>query len=147
MRAVAIRVDDVSGVAGFVTPGDRVDVILTRDLDQSIQAHTILQNLKVLGIDQDADKKVRDKPSIVRTITVEVEPNDVQKVALAQQAGKLSLSLRNMETADTTRLDTITVQDLTDEDRPAPVKPVTAELPSVSVNRGGERSSVTVPSG
>ena len=90
-RALAIRVTDVTGVAGFVTPGDKVDIVLTRDLDGGeMRADTILQNIVVRGTDQVADQD-RDKPSVVRTVTVEVTPDEAQKLALAQQAGTLSL--------------------------------------------------------
>lgn len=101
MRAVSIRIDDVSGVAGFLLPGDRVDVLLTRHLpnadpNNNLVTDVILQNVTVLGIDQLSDQD-RDKPQLARTATVQVTPEDAQKLALAQQAGTLSLALRSVD--------------------------------------------------
>jgi pilus assembly protein CpaB len=98
MRAAAIRVNDVNGVAGFVQPGDRVDVLLTRSKTGNDREQTdttlLLQNVKVLGIDQQADDKT-DKPTVAKTLTLEVSPDDAQKLTLASSIGNLSVSLRN----------------------------------------------------
>ena len=73
---MAIQVNDVSGVAGFVTPGDRVDVLLTRRLDgDNMITTTVLQDIVVRGTDQLADEDL-DKPSVARTVTVEVSPEE-----------------------------------------------------------------------
>lgn len=143
MRAVAIRVNDVTGVAGFVTPSDRVDITLTRMVDQTLRASTILQDVKVLGIDQAADG-VRNKPSVVKTVTVQVRPAEVQKLALAQQAGTLSLSLRHLDAAGKPVLGDITVGDLAESVQPKR-RSRTRISPSVMVNRAGERTRVAVP--
>jgi pilus assembly protein CpaB len=151
-RAVAIRVDDVTGVAGFVTPGDRVDIILTRQLeDRDMRADTILQNIVVRAVDQVADQD-RDKPAVVRTVTVEVDPDEAQKLALAQQAGKLSLLLRNLGADQMVELSSMRISDLAPDpeaamapppDGPIPVR--TAFAPQVRVVKGGERTIVTLP--
>jgi pilus assembly protein CpaB len=149
MWAAAIRVNDVTGVAGFVSPGDLVDVILTRRIEDDLRAQTILQGVKVLGIDQVADQG-RERPSVAATVTVQVRPEEVQKLALAQQAGTLTLSLRNLEVAEEQPLEAIEVSDLSPPEKPEPVpapQPVAARQPEVQVNRGGERSTVPVPSG
>jgi pilus assembly protein CpaB len=102
MRAVAIRVNDVVGVAGFILPGDRVDVFYTRsDNDQAGGPTTdiIIQNVKVLGVNQVADERA-DKPVQAHVVTVEVSPTDAQKIALAQTTGQLSLSLRSAGSTD-----------------------------------------------
>src|SRR5258705_7484697 len=81
-RAISIRVDDVVGVAGFVLPGDRVDVMLTRRIGtaaNNLRTEIILQNITILGIDQSADQAA-DKPILARTATVEVTPEQAQKV-------------------------------------------------------------------
>lgn len=145
MRAVAIRVNDVTGVAGFVAPSDRVDVTLTRTIDQSLTTSTILQNVQVLGIDQASDG-ASSKPSVVKTITVQVKPNDAQKLALAQQAGTLSLSLRHIDAGDQPMLDTISVGDLANKSKPT-LQLQRPKLPSIVVNRGSERTRIEVPSG
>lgn len=138
-RAISIRVDDVSGVAGFVTPGDRVDVLLIRSGNDNMEAYTILQDVVVRGVDQLADQDL-DKPSVVRTVTVEVTPDDAQRVALAQKAGTLTLSLRNLANKEKSVIQRISVNDLIGQEE----KKLTPPRPSVTVNRGGERSAVTV---
>ena len=142
MRAIAIRVNDVTGVAGFITPGDRVDIVLTRQLDTNeMRADTILQNITVRGIDQTVDEE-RDKPSVVKTVTIEVTPDDAQKLALAQQAGTLSLTLRNLANNQKASLPSLGMRDLVPDVRaPAPARP---RPPEVTVNRGGTRASMEV---
>ena len=94
MKAVTIRVNDVEGVAGFVLPGDRVDVVLTRTGEKNNAVNdVVIQNVRVLAIDQLADQRA-DKPSVVKAVTLEVDPTDGQKVALAATVGTLSLLLR-----------------------------------------------------
>jgi pilus assembly protein CpaB len=114
-KAVTIRVNDVEGVAGFVLPGDRVDVALTRQKDNNGRSTSstdvVLQNVRVLAIDQIADER-NDKPSVVKAVTLEVDMPSAQKLALAASVGTLSLMLRKAgeATADPTR--TITLNDL-----------------------------------
>lgn len=118
MRAVTIRVNDVNGVAGFVLPGDRVDVLLTRDEstggsrnNASLITDILLQNQKVLGIDQKANDD-EDKPKVARAVTLEVTPRDAQKLALASQVGSLSLALRNQTNVDPESARTVRIEDL-----------------------------------
>jgi len=98
MKAVSIAVNDVLGVAGFVLPSDRVDVMLTRSIgnDRS-QAFVdvLLQGVRVVAIDQTVDD-TRDQPSVVRTVTFEVTTNEAQKLTLGATIGTLSLALRNV---------------------------------------------------
>ena len=98
-KAVAIRVDDVLGVAGFVQPDDRVDVLLTRAERAggrpgagSSYTDLLLQDTRVLAIDQLADRNTQAKP--VKTVTLEVGTEDAQKLVLAASVGQLSLALR-----------------------------------------------------
>ena len=94
MKAVTIRVNDVEGVAGFVLPGDHVDVVLTRQGDKETQVNdVVIQNARVLAIDQIADERT-EKPSVVKAVTLEVDVTDGQKLALASAVGTLSLMLR-----------------------------------------------------
>ena len=106
-RAVTIRVNDVAGVAGFILPGDRVDVVLTRevrkggggDRDRGRQSQTavadlLLQGVRVLTIDQIADER-SEKPQVAKAVTLELNTQDAQKVALASSVGDLSLLLRS----------------------------------------------------
>lgn len=113
-RAVSIRINDVSGVAGFLLPGDRVDVMLTREIGNERDNRVtdiILQNMTVLGIDQVSDDD-REKPVLARTATVEASPEEAQKLALAQELGSLSLALRNSETTQRVSTSRIAARDL-----------------------------------
>ena len=102
MKAVTIRVNDVIGVGGFVLPGDHVDIFMTHDgkaptdkPEAATPAFTdlLIQNLRVLGVDQIADPK-KDAPVVARTVTVEASMQDAQKITLASTVGNLSLVLR-----------------------------------------------------
>jgi pilus assembly protein CpaB len=142
-RAMAIRVNDVSGVGGFVTPGDRVDVLLTRRLNgDNMITTTVLQDIVVRGIDQLADEDL-DRPNVVRTVTVEVSPEEAQRLALAQEAGTLGLTLRNLATTEKPDLRSLGVNELT----ASPSTPKRGAAPTVTIIRGGERSSETVRGG
>ena len=73
LKAVTVRVNDVEGVGGFVLPGDRVDVALTRQLDKTnASTEVVLQNARVLAIDQIADERT-EKPAVVKSVTLEVD--------------------------------------------------------------------------
>lgn len=118
-RAMSIKVDASSGVGGFVTPGDRVDIVLTRGSNASMRALTILQNIRIIGVDQTADEYV-DQAIVARTVTVEVTADDGQKLALAQQAGKLSLALRSLESeGEDTPLAAVRLSDILLDESPA----------------------------
>jgi pilus assembly protein CpaB len=132
MRAISIAVDDVVGVAGFVLPGDRVDIMLTRRIgpgQNNLVNEVFLQNITILGINQTADQAT-DQPIVGRTATVEVTPEQAQKLVLARQAGTLSLALRSVEQAGEIRTVPITEADLGTQRPPAPVaRPRPASAP------------------
>ncbi|WP_068109047.1 Flp pilus assembly protein CpaB [Tropicimonas marinistellae] len=111
LRAMAIKVSAETAVGGFVTPGDSVDVVLTQGRGGELSAVTILQNIRIVGVDQDADEHA-DTPEIARTVTVAVTPEQSQRLALAQKAGTLSLTLRNFEAAETEKLQLIKLSDI-----------------------------------
>ncbi len=119
MKAITIRVNDVLGVAGFVLPGDRVDILLTRT-NRSAAAREksyvdiLLQAVKVLAIDQSADDR-RDEPVVVRAVTLEVTTEQAQKLTLASSVGRLSLALRNNASDEGEITRRITVSDLNAE--------------------------------
>jgi pilus assembly protein CpaB len=105
MRAYTIRVSDVSGVGGHALPGDRVDVVLLRDLNPQGPQHNfisevVLQDVRVLAIDLNADL-ASDKPATPSTATLEVNVADSQKLSVAADLGKLSLALRRTGSAET----------------------------------------------
>lgn len=116
-RAVAIRVNDVSGVGGFIAPGDSVDVLLTREAasggsGQGVQiTDTIIENIRVIGTDQNANEGSKD-PQVSKAVTVEVDPTQAQKIALAGQIGQLSLALRNVANREPAETRTVTIADL-----------------------------------
>lgn len=103
-RAVSIGVDAVSGVAGLIWPGDHVDVVLTQELKNASIAHrvlseTIMRNVRVIAIDQEMVQgpPASNNPSagkLVHTVTLQVTPGQVQKIAVASHLGKLSLDIR-----------------------------------------------------
>ena len=108
MRAVTIRTDEIAGVGGFVMPGDRVDVVLTRDAGEiqevaknaqgaagsTVTSEIVVSDAKVLTVGQGADQR-QTTPQIANSVTIEVTTDGAQKVALARTVGTLSLSLRS----------------------------------------------------
>lgn len=99
MRAVSIRVNDQDGVSGFVLPGDRVNIMLTRSDagdGSAPETHILLQDVRVLAVDQ-ATEDGAEGPRVVDTVTVEVTPDMVQKLILAQELGSITIALRNAE--------------------------------------------------
>lgn len=102
MRALSIPLDETSGAGGFVAPGDRVDIILTRQFgDEAAYAAAIVQGARVLAVGQTQDTSTSE-PVLVKSATVEVTPDEAQKLALAQKVGQLTLALRG--TGDEARL-------------------------------------------
>ena len=96
-RAMTVKVDEASGVAGFLTPGSRVDVVVVVDKGEyktSPLSKLLFQNLKVLGTGQKLETRPGDKPQIVPTVTLEVSPEQGERLALAAQEGRISLVLR-----------------------------------------------------
>jgi pilus assembly protein CpaB len=94
MTAVTISLSETQGIAGLAMPGDRVNVMLTRNTDKD-QSFTdlLLQNVKLIAIDQVMDQRA-ERPLAIRNATVEVMPQDAKRVALAATVGSLSLMLR-----------------------------------------------------
>ena len=102
MRAVSIRINEVSGAAGFILPGDYVDVLLTVDADndpRQAATHVILQSVRVLAMDQVSDGGGQGGSLVARVATLEVGIEDGQRIALASSVGTLSLALRNVVSA------------------------------------------------
>jgi pilus assembly protein CpaB len=115
MRAAAVRINDVSGVAGFIQPNDSVDVLITRSLEgqgqQQQATDVLLQNVRVIAIDQQS-KNADGTPKVAKTVTLEVNPVDAQKLALAQQVGDLSLVLRKPGEQNNPIVETVSMNDL-----------------------------------
>lgn len=133
-RAMAIKVNAETAVGGFVTPGDRVDVMLTQGKGDGLSAVTILQNIRVIGVDQDADEQ-NDTPGVARTVTVEVTAEQGQRLAVAQNAGKLSLTLRSFDDNAAVDLETTRLSDVLYQSQPTELaKP----NPVIRVRRGND---------
>ncbi|HUG61956.1 MAG TPA: Flp pilus assembly protein CpaB [Methylomirabilota bacterium] len=156
-RAVTIRVNDVAGVAGFVLPGDRVDVVLTVQAKSTTTTDVLLQNVKVLSIDQIADERTSE-PVVAKAVTVEVDPPGAQKISLAQTLGSLSLSLRGSGDVLPAEVATVTPADITglgaaSAEAPVVALPVAISAPaepvdtavSVSVTRALVATEYRVP--
>jgi pilus assembly protein CpaB len=153
MRAVAVRVNDVVGVGGFVLPGDRVDLLYTRNQNRDEGASTdiLIQNVRVLAIDQVADQK-KDQPLVVKVVTLEVNSLDAQKIALAQTTGSLSLTLRAAGSLDVAAAQRVVEDELgsslpavealaANPQTPVEVEPAAYEGPSTSTTVGVTRGS------
>ncbi|WP_207263147.1 Flp pilus assembly protein CpaB [Pseudomonas sp. GW101-3H06] len=96
-RAISVRVDDVVGVGGFLLPGNRVDVLATKTTSagsNSATSRTILENLRVLAVDQTAGTD-KTQPVVVRAVTLEMSVTEAEALVTAQTEGKLQLALRN----------------------------------------------------
>ena len=166
MRAVSIRVNDVTGVAGFVRPEDRVDVLLTREIapakisrygksatggdrKTNFTAEILLQDIKVLGTDQttnmDSDGMAVGA-KLAKTITLEVSALQAQKLALAKTVGTMTLALRAAGTKEILSARALQVGDLSSKNskprravRKKQVRPVSQTAQVVVVRDGQPR--------
>ena len=112
-RAIAVGVDAVTGTAGLIWPGDQVDLILTQEMDAAsapvsrrIVGETVLTNVRVIAVDQYFTRGAsaglmatggNNQRSVARTVTLEVQPDQAERVAVAERLGRLSLTVRSME--------------------------------------------------
>ena len=158
-RAVTVRVDDVRGVAGFVLPGDFVDIVMIADeVSNRRQSYSdiLLEHVKVLAIDQIANEG-EEKPTVAQAVTLEVTKEQAQKVLLATNVGKLSLILSRPTDSDRDPNRRIGERDIgrtiPEPPRPAPPPPpapvAAAPAPpsnrvTVTVVRNGERKEYSV---
>jgi len=95
MRALAVGVDDVVAVAGFVVPGTSVDVLVTGNGATGPVTHVILEHVRVLAVGQQAQPDTTGKPQTAPVVTLLVSPEDAEKLTLAASGGKIHLALRN----------------------------------------------------
>ena len=97
MRAVSVRVNEATGVAGFLLSGNHVDILNTRKAPDSdaILTHLVLQNVKILAVDQDASTDDKGTPTLAKTVTVEVRPQEASKLMRAAEVGTIQMVLRN----------------------------------------------------
>jgi pilus assembly protein CpaB len=114
LRATSLEVNQVSGVSGFVLPGDRVDVLCTvdgRGGDQEATTRTILQNAEVLASGQKTTQQ-DNKPITVQAVSFLVDPVGAERLALGLHEGKVHLVLRNPEDADTMRVASLSTDEM-----------------------------------
>lgn len=155
MRAVSVRVDDVIGVAGFVLPSTRVDVLLTVTPpgSQDPASRVILQNVRAVAAGQEIQRTDDGEPQTVTVITLLVTPDDAEKLVLAASQGRIQMALRNTLDMDTVETAGSRVSALLADRSPrrasnssgsaAPTS-TTEPLPSViEVYSGGVRSLVS----
>jgi len=128
MRAYTIEVSDFGGGGGHVLPGDRVDVLLTRDLPsnagKAAVAELALQNVRVLGINLNADQTTTEKAS-PKTTTLEVTASDAARLSIAGKIGTLSLALRRTGSSEVEPVSTIRMGDTRAYAAPMPTSNVT----------------------
>jgi pilus assembly protein CpaB len=159
-RAVTVQVDDVRGVAGFVLPGDFVDIIMIADdVSSRRQSYSdiLLEHVKVLAIDQLAGEG-EGKPTVARAVTLEVTKEQAQKILLATNVGKLSLVLgrpiesssdpnRRISERDIGRIIPESVRPAPPPPPPAPVAappPAPSNKVNVTIVRNGEAKEYSV---
>jgi pilus assembly protein CpaB len=165
MRAMSVRVNDVSGVAGFAVPGTRVDVVVTARNERETISRTVLSNIQVLtaGTKYDVDKSRDGTPIPTAVVTLLVTPPDAERLALATTQGQIALSLRNPLDTAATESAGARMANLTGGPSPAPVMtntggrpravPVAAPPPpppttsEVLVTTGKDTKKVTIPKG
>ena len=165
MRATTIRVNDVFGVAGFVLPGDFVDILITRDEghrasgEEDKRTDLLLQSVRVLAVDQLANQNKND-PVVAKAATIEVTPEQAQKLALAAEVGTLSMALRGtvdpLATPGETAVLTTRISDLRLEGA-RPAAPIAVRnlrraprreglaAPTIEIIRGSESNLARVP--
>jgi pilus assembly protein CpaB len=154
-RAVSVKVDEVVGVAGFVLPGTRVDVIVTLDpetegeVEKPATTRVILQNVQVIASGQKIEKDEEGKPQTVTVITLLVTPEESEKLTLASTEGKIQMALRNAMDMDSVATFGVHAAELVGESRqpaaaPAPRR-AAAPRPStqVEVILGDKKSKET----
>jgi pilus assembly protein CpaB len=162
-RAVTLRVDDVRGVAGFILPGDFVDVVLIAEDGpprRENYSEILLEHIKVLAVDQLASER-QEQPTVAKAVTIEATPEQAQKLLLATNIGKLSLILRRPEEAnanagrrvterDLGRIDPRTTGEAARPPTPPPAAPVVAapaqpsNTAKIAVVRNNKREEYTV---
>jgi len=164
MRAASIQVDKVSGVSGFVLPGDRVDVIASIDRygsDNDAIATTVLQNVEVLAAGERTEQE-NDKIIQSQAVTLLVDAAGAQALALSSRQARMSLALRNPNDTDTITIAGITRREIIEgkkrkdppkvvraksaDKKPAPVKETPKPIDNtVTVFKGGEQNTQTPP--
>jgi len=148
-RAMSVKVDEVIGVAGFIKPADRVDVMVTIEPSSGsvgsgkTVAKVILENVKVLAAGTQMERKGKDEePKPVQVITVEVDVVEAEKLALASTQGRLRLALRNPVNTEQVLTHGATVRSLLTSYRPLKSKEESSDIIKVEVITGNQRKEI-----
>lgn len=146
MRAFAINVDVTSGVSGFLRPGDRVDVYWSGAVNGQDVTKLIDEAVRLIAINQSADADRSEETMIARTVTVEATPKQIAALALAQQTGRLTLSLvgtGDVEQVGAVEIDRKTLLGIVEA---APVAdPEPERVCTIRTNKGGEIVETVIP--
>ena len=128
MRACAVRVNEVVGVAGFVVPGMRVDVLISGSTAQNAgpRVKTLLQNVEVLSAGHNYQKDNEGKPVEVPVVNLLVTPEQAEVLSLASNETRIQLVLRNPLDTETAKTSGSAMADLFGDEKPAPKPPVSA---------------------
>ena len=150
-RAMAVKVDEIIGVSGFIVPDDRVDVIVTTvppgsNTQENKMSKIVLQNKRVLSVAQNVEQK-EGKPQVARSITLEVSPEEAEKLTLASQEGQIVLALRatgddrEAQTIGSNKRDLLSVS-MAPKKTPSASRPVAPDKYQVEVIQGNNRKVV-----
>lgn len=134
MRASSLEVNNVSGVSGFVLPGDRVDVLTTvdgRGANEDAVTRTVLQNIEVLAAGQKTEQK-DNKPITVQSVTLLVNPDGAETLALALHEGKIHLVLRNPDDQELVQVASLSTREMLDRKQLATRQTSGVRRPSVT---------------
>ena len=141
-RALALRIDDVAGLNGLVQPNSRVDVLVTlpdQQHDQQQVAKLFMSNMRVLSVGTISQTSRDNRPIQAPTVTLEVTPDEAERLAIAQQMGRIQLALRGYGDPDSIKTEGAKTADVLAQLRSAPTaKPSSA--PARSVARGSSSS-------
>ncbi len=137
MRAVAVRVNDVIGVAGFAGPGTHVDVVVTANIRSEYMSRVVVSNVEVLSAGANTDRNVarEGQTAPASVVTLLVTPQDAERLSLAQSQGQIALALRNPLDVEMVETKGVRMSSLTGEPDPPPVP----------VRTGGVRRVATPP--
>jgi pilus assembly protein CpaB len=147
MTAISIPLNETQGIAGLVVPGDRVNVMLTKTLDDDKgYSDVVVPNVRVVAVDQVIDQRT-EKPSAIRSATLEVSPNDAKRLALAGTVGALSLMLRKAGDNTTASVGRISAKELLNDVSPETTASHGRSMTTIKVTRNGKVEEYSVLSG
>ena len=150
-RAISVRVNEVVGVAGFLAPGSYVDLLVNIKDERDKQiSRVVLQRIMVLAVAQEAQRPDESKPKVVNAVTLEVTPEQAEKIDLARNIGELSLMLRNQVDTKDAATDGVRRENLFATGAPAPVAtlavaPATPAKVVAPVRRAGPKPAAPKP--